>query len=166
MSLEQEPFDPASVLEETVHLIAPDIEEKRLALHVAIAPDARRQVLGDVLAFRQIATNLIGNALKFTDRGRVMIELGISESVGLILTVSDTGVGIDPAEHDRIFDRFVQVDGAPTRRFGGAGLGLAITHALVEFMGGSIRVVSALGEGATFTVELPLPRADAVASAA
>ena len=138
------------MLEDTVRLIQPDIEKKRLALHLTIAPDARRQVLGDMLAFRQIATNLIGNALKFTDSGSITIELGLSESGGLILTVSDTGVGIDPAEHDRIFDRFVQVDGAPTRRFGGAGLGLAITHALVELMGGSIRVTSALGAGAPY----------------
>ena len=149
-----------------MRLIAPDIEEKRLALHVAIAPDTRRPVLGDVLAFRQIATNLIGNALKFTDSGSIIVELGTSGSGALILTVSDTGMGIDPAEHERIFERFVQVDGAATRRLGGAGLGLAITHALVELMGGSIRVTSALGAGATFTVELPLPQADAMASAA
>ena len=166
MALRQEPFDPADVLEATARLMAPDIEKKQLSLHITIAPDARRRVLGDMLAFRQIATNLIGNALKFTDRGSVMVELGISGSGALILTVSDTGVGIEPAEHDRIFKRFVRVDGTSTRHVGGAGLGLAITHALVELMGGSIRVTSALGAGAAFTVELPLPRADAMASAA
>ncbi len=167
MILRQEPFDPAEVLESTARLVASDIEKKGLSLPMTIAPDAKRRVLGDMLAFRQIATNLIGNALKFTDRGSVMVELGVSGgSGGLILTVSDTGVGIDPAEHDRIFDRFVQVDATSTRRFGGTGLGLAITHALVEFMGGSIRVSSALGAGAAFIVELPLASADGVASAA
>ena len=164
--LEEEPFDPAGVLEDTVRLIAPAIEEKGLALHYATAPAAQRRVLGDPLAFRQIVTNLVGNALKFTDHGSIRVELGTSGSAGLILTVSDTGVGIDPAEHDRIFERFVQVDGASTRRFGGAGLGLAIIHGLVELMGGSIRVMSALGEGTTLTVELPLPRAEPIASAA
>jgi signal transduction histidine kinase len=119
-----------------------------------------------MLAFRQIVTNLIGNALKFTERGSITVELAMSKSGGVILVVSDTGVGIDPAEHDRIFKRFVQVEGASTRRFGGVGLGLAITHGLVELMGGSVRLTSALGSGATFTVELPLPRADAMASAA
>lgn len=166
IALERAPFDPAEVLEDTARLVAPDIEKKQLALRVAIAPDSRRRVLGDVLAFRQIATNLIGNAVKFTDCGSVEVELRNNGVDGLVLTVSDTGIGIDPAEHDRIFDRFVQVDGASTRRFGGAGLGLAITHALIEFMGGSIRVTSALGAGTVFTVDLPLPAADAVASAA
>jgi signal transduction histidine kinase len=122
--------------------------------------------LGDVLAFRQIATNLIGNALKFTNSGGITVELRPGETGALTLVVADTGVGIDPAEHDRIFERFVQVDAAATRSVGGTGLGLAITRALVELMGGSIWVASALGAGATFTVELPLPAAGQVASAA
>ena len=166
MTLEQEPFEPAEVLEDTVRLIAPEIEEKRLALRLTITADARRLVVGDALAFRQIATNLIGNALKFTERGGIAVELRTGAAGALVLAVTDTGVGIDPAEHDRIFERFVQVDAATTRRVGGAGLGLAITRALVELKRGSIRVASALGEGATFTVELPLPAVEAVASAA
>jgi signal transduction histidine kinase len=166
VSLAQEPFDPAGVLDDTARLMAPDIEKKRLTLNVTIAADTRQRVLGDMLAFRQIATNLIGNALKFTERGSITVELAMRKSGGVILVVSDTGVGIDPAEHNRIFKRFVQVEGASTRRFGGVGLGLAITHGLVDLMGGSIRLTSALGSGATFTVELPLPRADAMASAA
>jgi signal transduction histidine kinase len=166
MTLEREPFDPATVLEDTVRLIAPDIEEKGLALDLTIAPETRRRVLGDELAFRQIATNLIGNALKFTSSGGITVALRPGESGALTLAVADTGVGIDPAEHDRIFERFVQVDAAATRSVGGTGLGLAITRALVELMGGSIWVASALGAGATFTVELPLPAAGQVASAA
>ena len=147
MTLDRRPFDPAAVLEDTVRLIAPEIEERASTLRVAIAPEARRAVLGDALAFRQIATNLIGNALKFTDSGGIAVELGIGEAGALVLAVSDTGVGIDPAEHDRIFERFVQVDGASTRRVGGAGLGLAITRALVELKRGSIRVRSAARRG-------------------
>ena len=166
MTLEREPFDPAAVLEDTVRLMAPEIEAKRLACAVSVAPEARRPVLGDALAFRQIATNLIGNALKFTDRGRIAIDLGTDGTGRLLLVVADTGVGIDPAQHARIFERFVQVDGASARRAGGTGLGLAITSALVELKQGSIRVASALGEGATFTVALPLPPATAIATAA
>jgi signal transduction histidine kinase len=166
MTLDQAPFEPAALTEDTLRLIAPEIESKRLALSVSIAPAARREVIGDALAFRQIVTNLIGNALKFTDEGSIGVELAIGEAGALVLAVSDTGVGIDPAEHDRIFERFVQVDGASTRRVGGAGLGLAITRALVELKRGTIRVDSALGAGATFTVVLPLRPAEALASAA
>jgi signal transduction histidine kinase len=165
MTLEREPFHPSAVLEDTVALIAPEIEKKRLALHFTVAPEARRPVLGDALAFRQIATNLIGNALKFTDSGGITVAC-TSKAGALVLTVSDTGIGIDPTQHDRIFGRFVQLDGAPTRRAGGAGLGLAITRAIVELERGSIRVESALGEGATFIVELPLPAVHAMVSAA
>ena len=96
ISLEQKPFDPAEVLEDTVRLLQPDIDKKWLALHLTIAPGARRQVLGDMLAFRQVATNLIGNALKFTDSGSITIELGVSDACALILRVSDTGVGSIP----------------------------------------------------------------------
>jgi len=166
MTLDQAPFEPAVELDDTVRLIAPEVEAKRLDLRVVIAPEARRQVIGDALAFRQIATNLISNALKFTERGGITAELRTDEAGALVLVVSDTGVGIDPAQHGRIFERFTQIDGAATRRVGGTGIGLAITLALVELQGGSIRVRSALGEGAAFTVELPLPAADAMASAA
>jgi signal transduction histidine kinase len=165
MTLDRAPFDPAIVVEDTVRLIAPEIEAKRLALRVTVGPEARRTVMGDELAFRQIVTNLLSNALKFTDSGGIDVRLAIGEG-RLVLSVSDTGVGIDPAQHARIFERFVQVDGATTRRVGGAGIGLAITRALVELKRGSIRVDSALGQGATFIVELPLPAADAMASAA
>ena len=166
MTLDRRPFDAAAVLEDTIGLIATEVAGKGLDLRVAIAPEARREVLGDALAFRQIATNLISNALKFTDSGGIAVDLDVRETGALVLSVSDTGVGIDPAEHDRIFERFVQVDGASTRRVGGVGLGLAITRALVELKRGTIRVSSAVGEGATFTVELPLPTAKAMASAA
>ncbi|MFT3973674.1 MAG: ATP-binding protein [Amaricoccus sp.] len=148
------PFDAARVLEETVRLATPDISRKGIALTLDIAPDARRPILGDSHAFRQIATNLLGNAAKFTDYGHIDVSLH-GEPDGLALVIADTGIGIDPANHQRIFERFVQVDGSPTRRVGGAGLGLAITAALVELMGGTIRVESAVGQGATFTVTLP-----------
>lgn len=165
VTLDRVPFDPAAALEETLSLIGPDVRTKRLSLDVSIAPATRRPVLGDMLAFQQVATNLVGNALKFTDSGQIAVSLQPSEE-GLLLAVADTGVGIDPAEHERIFERFVQVDASVTRRVGGAGLGLAITRALVELMQGRIAVTSALGRGSCFTVVLPLPPADSLASAA
>jgi signal transduction histidine kinase len=157
MQVDRLPFDPAAVLDATARLIAPDAARKGLALTVTIAPGARRAVLGDALAFRQIAANLIGNAVKFTDRGRIAVELGTGENGALTLVVADTGAGIDLVDQQRIFERFVQVDGSATRRVGGAGLGLAIVGAIVELMGGGIRVASVPGEGSTFTVTLPLP---------
>lgn len=155
LRLAQAPFDAAALVEETVKLALPDADAKGIALTAAIAPEARRPVLGDSHAFRQIVTNLLANAVKFTEAGRVAVELAPSAS-GLDLVVADSGVGIDPADHQRIFERFVQIDGSATRRVGGAGLGLAITAALVDLMGGSIRVESAPGAGARFIVALPL----------
>jgi signal transduction histidine kinase len=161
MRIDRLPFQPASVLDQTARLIAPEIARKGLTLDIAISPEARREVLGDALAFRQVTANLIGNALKFTERGGIAVELGIGEEGALCLAITDTGSGIDPAEHQRIFERFVQVDGSSTRQVGGAGLGLAITRGLVELMGGSIEVRSAPGQGASFIVTLPLPEVPA-----
>lgn len=166
MILACEPFDPADALDDSVRLIEPEAVRKHLALRLAVAPETPRRILGDALAFRQIVSNLVGNALKFTDRGGIEVELGPDPSGALVLEVTDTGVGIHPTEHARIFERFVQVDGAATRRVGGAGLGLAITRALVELMQGRIEVTSTPGEGTRFTVVLPLPVDETVASAA
>jgi signal transduction histidine kinase len=150
-------FDPAAAVDETVRLIAPEAARKGLGLRVSLEPETRRRFLGDPLAFRQIVANLVGNALKFTERGEISVRLGAGSGGGLELTVADTGGGIDPAHHECIFERFFQVDGSPTRRASGAGLGLAITRALAELMGGTIRVKSALGRGAIFVATLPLP---------
>lgn len=159
LQLATAPFDPAAVLEQTIKLAAPDIAAKGLVVATLIAPDLPRFVLGDAQAFRQIATNLVGNAVKFTERGRIAARLSQEADGRLTLAVADTGIGIDPADHERIFARFSQVDGSLSRRAGGAGLGLAITAALVELMGGTLRVESVLGRGSTFFVTLPLPPA-------
>lgn len=166
LTLDAVPFEPAAELGETVQLLRPEAEAKRLTLELTVAPSADRTVIGDALAFRQIATNLISNAVKFTQNGGVSVSLSADDAGTLVLAVTDTGIGIAPAEHARIFERFTQVEGVATRRAGGTGIGLAITQALVELQRGSIRVRSALGQGSTFTVELPLPAADATATAA
>jgi signal transduction histidine kinase len=120
-------------------------------------------VLGDERALRQIVTNLLGNAVKFTSRGRVDITCTVArtaQAAELSLRVRDTGPGIAPADHERIFDRFVQVDASRTRTTEGTGLGLAISQGLAEMMGSQIEVESTEGEGATFSLRIRLPLAD------
>jgi CheY-like chemotaxis protein len=107
---------------------------------------------------RQLLGNLVSNALKFTETGRVAVRVG-RRAGALALSVSDTGVGIAPAQQATLFRKFEQADASTTRRFGGTGLGLAICRELAELMGGRIEVTSAAGQGSTFVVVLPLPRA-------
>src|SRR6185437_14785691 len=123
-------------------------------------PRAGRKLVGDPLRVRQILMNLIGNAVKFTERGRVVVE-ALIESVApdrttVQLSVSDTGIGMDAATVGKIFDPFTQADESTSRRFGGSGLGLAICRELAELMGGRITVESTPGVGSTFRVLLPL----------
>jgi two-component system, sensor histidine kinase and response regulator len=114
-------------------------------------------VRGDAGRVRQVLTNLVGNAVKFTARGEVVVELRHVTGRGLVFTVSDTGIGMAPDALPHIFDAFTQADGSTTRRFGGTGLGLSISRQLVTLMHGTIEVESAVGRGSTFTVTLPLP---------
>jgi CheY-like chemotaxis protein len=132
-------------------------EEKDVALEVSIDPALDHVVSGDPVRFRQILTNLISNALKFTDAGVVRVAGEMTPEGLARFTVSDTGVGFDDADKERIFGRFQQADGSITRRFGGTGLGLAISKDLSELMGGSLDCRSRPGEGATFWFDLPLP---------
>lgn len=159
MTLVMAPFAPAQTLCEVVELLAPKAAEKGVALALGAPVDTALTVLGDSLAFRQIFTNLIGNALKFTQQGRIDVAMAVTrdrETAILAISVADTGPGIAEADQARIFERFSQVDSSSTRRVGGVGLGLAITRSLVELMGGAIALTSALGAGSTFTVTLPL----------
>ena len=132
-------------------------EQKDLRFQMEIAPGARGVYRGDSTRVRQILYNLISNALKFTETGGVDVAVTAGDP-GLVLAVHDSGVGIPPDRLDQLFEKFEQADTSTTRKFGGTGLGLAICRDLVNLMGGSITVESRLGEGATFTVTLPLPR--------
>jgi PAS domain S-box-containing protein len=132
-------------------------EQKDLRFHMAIAPEAQGIYLGDSTRVRQILYNLISNALKFTENGGVEVVMSAGAS-GLVIAVQDSGIGIPADRLDQLFEKFEQADKSTTRKFGGTGLGLAICRDLASLMGGTVKVESRLGEGATFTVALPLPR--------
>jgi len=158
--LDSAPFEPAAVIREVADLIRPAATGKGLTLEVDVDRGAARPVLGDRRAFKQILTNLIGNAVKFTDSGGIAIGAATrldTTAAHIELKVTDTGRGIDPADQARIFERFAQVDGSQTREISGTGLGLAISKSLAEMMGGDIGLDSAPGAGSTFTVAVSLP---------
>ncbi len=164
MALESIPLSPARLIEEVVNMLDPVARGKGLALHKAIASSVPAAVMGDPVRLRQVVTNLLGNAIKFTPAGHVAIALSVRPAAGaaaesddalLDIEVSDTGIGIAPAAQATLFEAFSQADSSTTRRFGGTGLGLAIVRQLVELMGGDISVHSAPGEGSCFRATLP-----------
>jgi CheY-like chemotaxis protein/two-component sensor histidine kinase len=130
---------------------------KDIYLKVDVEPSASGRWTGDPTRVRQVLSNLIGNAVKFTDRGSVEVAIRHGGQ-GVSIVVRDTGPGIEPERLGRLFQKFVQADATTTRRYGGTGLGLSICRELCELMGGDIGVESTLGEGSTFTVQLPLAR--------
>ena len=163
IDLDARAFDLAALIEETVELIAPRAQAKELEIAAYVEDGLPRRVIGDAARLRQVLLNLAGNAVKFTDRGGVaiIVEPGIWPGE-INLLVRDTGIGIAPDEHDRIFKEFEQADGGIARKFGGTGLGLAISQRIVERMGGRIAIESIPGSGATFRVALPLTPAPGV----
>ena len=160
LDLEIVPFDLHSALEDVVELLAVKAHEKKLELLLSYAPDAPRQMLGDPGRIRQVVLNLVSNAIKFTERGHVLVEAGSQaisgDRVSIRIAVHDTGIGIPADRQGLLFQKFQQVDSSTTRKYGGSGLGLAISRQLVELMGGSMSVASQVGEGSTFSLEIPL----------
>jgi PAS domain S-box-containing protein len=154
LELENVDMDLRRTIEDIVDLLAERAHAKGLELACSIPPDLLTQVRGDALRLGQILTNLVGNAVKFTDEGSIVIRVESVEEtrshVTMRFDVSDTGVGISKEAQSRIFDEFAQADGSTTRKHGGSGLGLAISKQLVEMMGGSIHVESEAGAGSTF----------------
>ncbi|PTX95509.1 PAS domain S-box protein [Opitutus sp. ER46] len=151
-------FDLARVIEDTVKLLEARAREKGIGLRSEFDPPPPARLLGDAGRVRQVLMNLLGNAVKFTVQGEVVVTGTVvsttPERVRVRVAVKDTGVGIAPEARDRLFRPFVQGDGSTTRRFGGTGLGLAITRQLVVAMGGTIDFESEPGKGSTFTFEL------------
>jgi CheY-like chemotaxis protein/HPt (histidine-containing phosphotransfer) domain-containing protein len=154
LELENVDMDLRRTIEDIVDLLAERAHAKGLELACSIPSGLPTHVKGDPLRLGQVLTNLVGNAIKFTEQGAVVIRVAGVEDSGTRVTmrfeVSDTGVGITPEAQSRIFEEFTQADGSTTRKHGGSGLGLAISKQLVEMMGGNIHVESALGAGSTF----------------
>lgn len=154
LAVERAPFRPEEVLEESLQMIAPLAAGRRVAILSSIAPGTPETLVGDRNRTRQILLNLLSNAVKFTPAGEVRIELSARPlGDGLVeahFAVQDTGIGIASGDLDRLFTPFLQLDGSPSRRYGGAGLGLAISKRLTELLGGRIWVESTLGQGSIF----------------
>ncbi len=155
------------LVEEVTTLFAQQAHEKELEIGAVVPADVPEHVLGDPGRIRQVLSNLVGNAVKFTERGEVVIEAEVRSErgqwVSVALHVRDTGIGIPGDRQQAIFESFTQVDGSTTRRYGGTGLGLTICRQLVQLMEGELTVASTPGTGSTFTVELTLEKQAAAA---
>jgi len=154
MELERRPFNPGECIEDALDLFARRAEEKGIALRRQIDPSVPRLVVGDPMRLRQVLVNLLGNAVKFTEHGEVMVTayaVPAGEGSRLHFAVRDTGIGIPHDRMDRLFRTFSQVDSSTTRRYGGTGLGLVISKRLVEMMAGELNVESEPGVGSVFS---------------
>jgi len=163
MRISAAPCDVREVLREVADVLAAPVAEKGLALAVEVDDALPHRVAIDPLRLRQVILNLAGNAVKFTERGRVTLRASWAEPDALRIEVEDTGIGIVPKHAARLFDPFVQADASDTRRFAGTGLGLSIARQLVGLMGGEIDVRSRVGEGALFWLVVRAARLDEAA---
>ena len=147
-------------VDDAIHFVSASAKEKNLELRVSCAPDLPAWIIGDALRIAQVLTNLLGNAVKFTESGSISLEVERADD-RLEFIVADTGIGMQAEQLARVFDPFEQADGSTTRRFGGSGLGLAISRDLARAMGGDLVASSELGVGSRFTLSLPLEPVDA-----
>jgi len=163
LELERVAFSVRDVVRDALELLGESAASKGLHLSTEIAPADERTVWGDVVRVRQILTNLTANAIKFTERGEVVVRVRVVEETGthshMRFEVRDTGIGIDAANRERVFEPFVQTDSSTTRLYGGTGLGLAITRDLTAKMHGTCGVESEPGKGSTFWFQIPFERA-------
>jgi len=167
MRLEKADFDLDSCVESVIEIIAHLAEEKGIELNILVDSSVPRKLVGDAGRLKQVLLNLTGNAIKFTDRGQVLVHVSVKQGnrlaegrqeARLLFSVRDTGIGISAEGQTKLFQSFSQVDDSPTRPYGGTGLGLAICKQLVEIMGGEIGVRSLLGSGSTFWFTVPLEK--------
>jgi two-component system sensor histidine kinase/response regulator len=166
LTLNDAPFSLRTMLEDTVRPLVSRTQRKGLELLCRVNADVPDAVRGDDGRLRQVLTNLLGNAIKFTARGRIAVEVEVGpdagpDALGLTFAVTDTGIGIAPDKQASVFRAFEQADASTTRKYGGTGLGLTIASQLVDLMGGRIRVDSELGRGSTFAFDVRLRRAPA-----
>ena len=154
LELDEIPFDLADLMDDITESFALRAEQKGLGFVTFLSPDIPTHLVGDQVRLRQVLVNLVGNALKFTEKGEVTVTCELlrdsDDDVMAQFSVSDTGIGIPPDKQEKIFESFTQADGSITRQYGGSGLGITISKKLVEMMGGEIGVVSEPGEGSTF----------------
>ena len=159
LSLDPIDFDLTASIGEIMRFFASRAEEKEIALAHSVAADVPARLIGDPGRLRQIVVNLVGNAIKFTERGEVVVRVellgGDSKRGGVHISVTDTGIGIPAEKQAAVFDSFAQADASTTRKFGGTGLGLSIASQLTQLMGGRIWVESELGVGSSFHVAIP-----------
>ncbi len=162
IELEERPFDLRQTMEAVAQTLAIKAHEKHLELLCRVPPGLTSALIGDALRLRQILINLVGNAIKFTEQGHILMEVELAadndDQVGLHFSVADTGIGIPPERQGLIFERFVQADVGIGRRYGGTGLGLTIVKRLVELMSGKVWLASAPGAGSTFHFTAQLSR--------
>ena len=163
LTLHPTSFDLRALVTEVVDLMAATARDKPITVHCTIAAELPGRVEGDPVRLRQVLVNLLHNAVKFTERGRIALDVNVldgdADAVLLRFDVRDTGIGIAEDQFDSVFDAFTQVDASSTRRHGGSGLGLAIVKELADLMGGRVGVDSRLDEGSTFWLELAMKRA-------
>lgn len=160
LSLDPAPFRLGEAIEDVATLVSTRVAEKDLELIVRVDPELPGCVVGDVGRIRQIVTNLVGNGVKFTEKGHVLVDVSghvDSDTANITIRVEDTGIGIPDDMLARVFEKFSQVDASSTRRHEGTGLGLAIASRLVDLMGGEMGVSSDFGKGSTFWFTVPLP---------
>jgi PAS domain S-box-containing protein len=162
MLFEIEPFDLRGCLQDAVGAFNLEAGRKGLELNLEIAGDVPRIIRGDAVRLRQVLTNLIGNAIKFTPQGTVRVKAAVTrkneEKEMLLFSVHDTGIGISPEKHHLLFQSFSQLDASHTRRYGGTGIGLALSRSIVERLGGEICMESEPGKGSAFYFTIPLER--------
>ncbi len=166
--LESVDFNLRTMVEDVFEMLAPRAHQKRIELASRIGPEVPTIAKGDPTRIRQVLTNLVGNALKFTETGEIVVTVSAEPEDGrhrVRFEVRDTGIGLRAEALQRLFTVFMQADQSMSRRYGGTGLGLAISKQLVELMGGSISVESQFGEGSTFRFDVPLASGDTAAVA-
>ena len=160
MALEAVDFELMPLVDGVMDMFAQTVQKKRIGLHSFISAEVPLVMIGDPVRLRQILINLVGNGVKFTDIGEVIVRIDLEkldgDRVELLLKVSDSGIGLSDVANKRLFSPFTQADGSTTRKYGGTGLGLVITKRLVELMGGEIGVKSIEGIGSTFWIKMAL----------
>jgi signal transduction histidine kinase/ligand-binding sensor domain-containing protein/CheY-like chemotaxis protein len=156
LSIEPVPFDPCSLVRETVRLLAVNAHAKGLSILTECAPGIPERVVADPLRLKQVLVNLLANAIKFTAAGQIVVGLAPDVDPGALrFSVRDTGIGIPPEKQEEVFKAFTQADGSITRKYGGTGLGLTISSKLIHLMGGRIRLKSKPGAGTVFDIVVP-----------